>query len=89
MEVSVEQVRQHLQQMGFREVPDDLVHELRSELLSRMSSAAPTPPKQLVNQRTSKSVAAGYEADDSEWEQRDKVRRCVYHRTYFALCASR
>jgi hypothetical protein len=42
-EVSVEQVRQHLQQMGFAAVPDALVLELRGELLARMSSAAPTP----------------------------------------------
>jgi hypothetical protein len=69
--VSMEQVRQHLQQMGFNEVPDDVVRELHSELLSRVSSAAPTPPKKTA--ATGKGAPAGYEADESEWENNDKV----------------
>ena len=79
-EVSVEAVRQHLLQMGFHEVPDDVVHELRSELLARMSSAsaAPTPSKQAPAPSQGKVAAAGgYEADESEWEHRDKVGYCA------------
>lgn len=57
-DVSIEQVRQHLHQMGFQAVPDELVHELRGELLVRMSNAAPKQKRQ-----------SGYEADDSEYDK--------------------
>jgi hypothetical protein len=35
--VSLDAVRQHLQQMGFHAVPDEVIHDLRSELLARIS----------------------------------------------------
>jgi hypothetical protein len=43
MEVSMEQVRAHLQQMGFSAVPDEVVRELHSELLNRISHSTVTP----------------------------------------------
>lgn len=72
MEVSVQQVRAHLEQMGFADVPDDVLHELRGELLARMSSAAPTPQHPLHHPPKITNSSAGYEADYSEWEQREK-----------------
>lgn len=85
MAVSLEQVRQHLQQMGFHEVPDDVVRELHSELLSRVSSAAPTPPKKTAA-APGKGAPAGYEADESEWENNDKVSLSSGRRAQKTLC---
>ena len=78
----MEQVRQHLLQMGFGAVPDDVLAELHSELVARVSSAAPTPlsrksapskGKQHVAAGAWVGAGAGYDADhtDSEFE-RDK-----------------
>jgi hypothetical protein len=83
--ISLEQVRQHLQQMGFHEVPDDVVRELHSELLSRVSSAAPTPPKKTAA-APGKGVPAGYEADESEWEKNDKVSLSSGRHAQQTLC---
>jgi hypothetical protein len=85
LSVSMEQVRQHLQQMGFHEVPDDVVRELHSELLSRVSSAAPTPPKKTAAAHR-KGAPAGYEADESEWEKNDKVSLSSGRRAQKTLC---
>ena len=74
-EVSLEQVRQHLHQMGFQAVPDELVRELRGELIARICAGTGCAALVAAPAQQSKpaGTAAGYEADDSEW---DKVSLC-------------
>eukprot|EP00277_Geminigera_cryophila_P018128 CAMPEP_0179458396 /NCGR_PEP_ID=MMETSP0799-20121207/41952_1 /TAXON_ID=46947 /ORGANISM="Geminigera cryophila, Strain CCMP2564" /LENGTH=148 /DNA_ID=CAMNT_0021259617 /DNA_START=32 /DNA_END=475 /DNA_ORIENTATION=- len=78
MEVTAQQVRAHLKEMGFDAVPDDVLQELRGELLARMNTASATPTPELPQGKLQRAPA-GYEADESEWENRDK-ENCLENR---------